>query len=300
MRVAFVGLGTMGRPMAERVAAAGHDLSVHDRERAAAGPLLDGGAAWGDSPAEAARGADVILTSLPGPPEVESVVLGRDGVLEGAGPGAIYADLSTSSVGLIRRIHAAAAERGVEVLDAPVSGGPIGARVGTLQIMVGGEPAAFERALPILGAIGDKVSHLGPVGSGTVAKLVHNLVAACAFQALAEGLTLGVKAGLEPEKLLEAIRGGAYGQGYQLSYRLPEVVFKGDFERPRFALSLLRKDVGLATELAREHEVPIAIAALVEQDLVQAVRRGWGARDSSAVFLLQEERAGVTVRAAPT
>jgi len=297
MRVAFVGLGTMGRPMAEHVAQAGHELLVHDVRRGAANALIERGARWADSPSAAARGADVVLTSLPGPKEVESVFFGEVGVLAGAGPGSVYADLSTSSVSLIRRVHAAGRERGVDVLDAPVSGGPIGAQNGTLQIMVGGDPAPFERVRPVLSAIGDKVSHMGAVGSGTVAKLVHNLVAASAFQALAEGLTLGVKAGLSPEKLLEAIRGGAYGTGYQLSYRLPEIVFKDDFDRVRFALALLRKDVGLATELARECEVPMSIAAIVEQDLIQALQRGWGARDASAVFLLQEERAGVTVRA---
>jgi 3-hydroxyisobutyrate dehydrogenase len=149
----------------------------------------------------------------------------------------------------------------------------------------------------VLQAIGDKVSHMGPIGSGTVAKLVHNVVSAGAAQALAEGLTLGVKAGVPAEKLLEAIVGGAYGQGYTLKYRVPEIVFKGDFDTPRFSLALLRKDVGLATELAREVGVPMPIAALAEQELIQAIVRGWGGRDSSAVFLLQEERAGVELRA---
>src|SRR5207244_13153174 len=137
-----------------------------------------------------------------------------------------------------------------------------------------------------------KVSHIGAVGAGAVAKLVHNMVSATALQALAEGLTLGVKAGVRPEKLLEAIKGGAFGQGYALSYRLPEIVFKDDFDTVRFALALLRKDVGLATELGRELGVPMGLAALTEQELVSALNRGWGARDSSAMFLLQEERAG--------
>ena len=296
MRVGFVGLGTMGKHMAGHVAAAGHELAVHDVRRAAADPLVAAGARWADSPADAASGAELVLTSLPGPKEVESVFLDRDGILEGAESGAVYADLSTSSVSLIRRIHSAAAERGVEVLDAPVSGGPIGAERATLQVMVGGDEAAFERVRPVLALIGDKVSHVGPVGSGTVAKLVHNVVSAAAASALAEGLTLGVKAGVPVEKLLEAIVGGAYGQGYTLKHRLPEIVFKGDFDNPRFALALLRKDVGLATELAREVGVPMPIAALTEQDLIQAMGRGWGGRDSSAVFLLQEERAGVELR----
>jgi 3-hydroxyisobutyrate dehydrogenase len=182
------------------------------------------------------------------------------------------------------------------VLDAPVSGGPIGAQRGTLQVMVGGDEQVFERVRGALGAIGDKVSHIGPIGSGTVAKLVHNMISYCSTVAIAEGFTLGVKAGVDPEKLLEAVAGGAFGQGYSLSYRLPEVVFKGDFDRPRFALALARKDVGLATELARELDVPMSVAAIAEQHLIEALARGWGGKDSSAVFMLQEERAGVRVR----
>jgi 3-hydroxyisobutyrate dehydrogenase len=296
MRIAFIGLGTMGGPMALNLLSAGHDLVVHDTRRAAADEHLGRGAGWADSPLDAAREAELILTSLPGPQEVEQVALGELGILHGARRDAIYADLSTSSPSLIRRIHGLFGERGIHVLDAPVSGGPIGAQRGTLQIMVGGDEAIFERTKPALEAIGDKVSHIGEIGSGTVAKLVHNTISYCAAQAIAECFTLGVKAGVKPEKLLEAVRGGAYGQGYTLSYRLPEVVFKEDFDNPRFALALARKDVGLATELAREHNVPMAMAALAEQALIEGLARGWGAKDSSATFLLQEERAGVKVR----
>jgi 3-hydroxyisobutyrate dehydrogenase len=296
MRIAFIGLGTMGGPMALNLLSAGHDLVVHDTRRAAADEHLGRGARWADSPLDAAREAELILTSLPGPIEVEQVALGEQGVVHGARPDAVYADLSTSSPSLIRRIHGLFGERGIHVLDAPVSGGPIGAQRGTLQIMVGGDEPIFERAKPALEALGDKVSHIGEVGSGTVAKLVHNTISYCAGQAIAECFTLGVKAGVKPEKLLETVRGGAYGQGYMLSYRLPEVVFKEDFDNPRFALALARKDVGLATELAREHNVPMAMAALAEQALIEGLARGWGAKDSSATFLLQEERAGVKVR----
>ena len=299
MHVAFIGLGAMGRPMAEHVSAAGHQLIVHDVRRAAADPLVTLGARWADSPAEAAREAELVLTSLPGPTEVEAVALGGSGVLAGAPRGSVYADLSTSSVGLIKRIHAAGRERGVGVLDAPVSGGPQGARDATLQVMVGGEADAFERVQPVLRAIGDKITHVGEVGSGTVAKLVHNMVSAVSNAAVAEGLTLGAKAGVSPETLLEVLRGGAFGTHYTLRYRLPEVVFKGDFDTVRFALALLRKDVGLATELGREVGVPLHLASATEQDLVEALARGWGNRDASALFLLQEERAGVQLRAAP-
>lgn len=298
MRIAFVGLGTMGGPMAGHLLAADHQLVVHDVRRASADPLLARGAAWSSSPAEAASNAEIAFTSLPGPKEVEAVVLGEQGVLAGARRGAVYADLSTSSVGLIKRIHAAGRERGVAVLDAPVSGGPQGAHDATLQVMVGGELAAFERVEPVLRAIGQNVTHVGEVGAGTVAKLVHNMVSAVSNAAVAEGLTLGVKAGVDAEKLLEVLKGGAFGTHYTLRYRLPEIVFRGDFDTVRFALALLRKDVGLATELGREVGVPLHLAAATEQDLVEAINRGWGGRDASALFQLQEQRAGVELRAA--
>jgi 3-hydroxyisobutyrate dehydrogenase len=296
MRIAFIGLGTMGGPMVANVLEAGHDVVVHDVRRAAAEPYLELNARWADSPAEAAREAELVLTSLPGPREVELVALGERGIDEGARAGAIYADLSTSSPTLIRRIHAELAGKGVQVLDAPVSGGPGGAKRGTLQIMVGGEEAAYERARPALLAIGDKVTHIGPIGAGCVAKLVHNMVSYGAMVAMAEGFTLGVKAGVSPEKLLEAISGGAYGQGNLLKHRIPNLVMQNAFEPPNFALALARKDVGLATALAREYDVPMQVANLVEQEMMAALVRGWAGQDSSSIFKLQEERAGVEVR----
>jgi len=296
MRIGFIGVGTMGGPMALNLIKAGHELVVTDVRREAAEPHLAQGARWANSAAEAAQGAELILTSLPGPKQVEEVALGEGGVLQGAAQGAIYADLSTSSPTLIRRIHKEFAEHGIHVLDAPVSGGTRGAEQATLQVMVGGDEAIYERVRPALLAIGDKVSYIGDIGSGEIAKLVHNMVSYCASLALAEGFTLGVKAGVKPEKLLEAIRGGAYGQGYMLSYRIPEKIFKATYDEAGFALRLARKDVGLATELAREYDVPMAVASLAEQALIQGLVRGWGDKDSSAIFMLQEERAGVKVR----
>jgi len=296
MRIAFIGVGTMGGPMALNLLKAGHSLVVSDVRREVAEPQLAQGARWANSAAEAAQGAELILTSLPGPKQVEEVALGEGGILQGAASGAVYADLSTSSPTLIRRIHQEFAEQGIHVLDAPVSGGPHGARAGTLQVMVGGDEAIYERVRPALLAIGDKVSYIGDVGCGEIAKLMHNMISYAASLALAEGFTLGVKAGVKPEKLLEAIRGGAYGQGYMLSYRIPEKIFKGTYDEAGFALRLARKDVGLATELGREYDVPMAVASLAEQNLIQGLVRGWGDKDSSAIFMLQEERAGVQVR----
>ncbi len=298
MRIGFIGLGRMGASIARNLARAGHALVVHDTRRESADAMLALGAAWAETPAAAARGAEIVFTCLPGPAEVEAVALGERGIAEGAARGTILVDLSSGSPTGIRRIHELLAEKGVAVLDAPVSGGVTGAERGTLQVMVSGDAEVFERIRPILAAIGDKITYTGAIGSATVTKLVHNLVFICTRTILAEGLTLGVKAGVKPEVLLAALKGGAFGQGLLLDHFLPEMVFKGRFEPVRFALKLAKKDVGLATGLARELEVPMAMAALTEQTLDEAMARGWAERDYATPFLLQEERAGVQVRAA--
>jgi 3-hydroxyisobutyrate dehydrogenase len=296
MRIGFIGLGNMGGPMALNLMKAGHSLVVHDVRREAAQPHLERGAKWADSPKAAARESELILTSLPGPAEVEAVALGADGVLQGAGAGTVYADLSTGSPIVMRKIHAAFSEKGVHVLDAPVSGGVWGAQHGTLQVMVGGDEPIYREVKSVLQAVGDKVGYMGPIGAGTIAKLVHNMIGMATRAVVAEGFTLGVKAGVTPEALLEAVRGAAFGQGLLLSQMLPNVIFKGDFDTVRFGLKLARKDIGLATALAREYDVPMPMAAVAEQIMMEAMARGWGDKDSTAPWMLQEEAAGVQVR----
>jgi 3-hydroxyisobutyrate dehydrogenase-like beta-hydroxyacid dehydrogenase len=296
MRIGFIGLGNMGGPMALNLIKAGHTLIVHDVRREAAAPHLQQGAKWADSPQAVARESELVLTSLPGPKDVEAVALGAGGIIHGAVAGTIYADLSTGSPTMMRRLHAAFKAKGVHVLDAPVSGGVIGAQRGTLQVMVGGEEPIYNEVKDVLTGIG-KVGYMGPIGAGTIAKLVHNMISIATRGLIAEGFTLGVKAGVKPEALLEAIRGASYGQGYMLSHMLPDVIFKGDFDTVRFALKLARKDIGLATELAREFDVPMPMATIAEQTLVEALVRGWGDKDSLSPWMLQEEAAGVKVRA---
>jgi len=296
MRVGFIGLGNMGGPMAMHILTAGHTLTVYDARREAASGHLEKGARWAESPMAVAAASEIVFTSLPGPKEVEAVALGEGGVLQGASSGSVYIDLSTSSPTLIRHIHDMGREKGVHVLDAPVSGGPIGAQQATLAVMVGGDQSVYQRVKPVLDAIGNKVTYTGSIGCGAIAKLVHNMIGICQQLILAEGFTLGVKAGVDPEALRQAIAGGAVGQGLMLNYMIPNVVFKGDFDTVRFALKLARKDIGLATELGREWEVPLKLANIVEQEYVEAVARGWGERDSTVPFTLQEERAGVKVR----
>jgi 3-hydroxyisobutyrate dehydrogenase len=297
MKIGFIGLGNMGGPMALNLMKAGHSLIVNDVRRDAAKAHLEGGAKWADSPQTVARESELILTSLPGPPEVEAVALGADGIIHGAVPGSIYADLSTNSPTVMRKIHAAFKEKGVHVLDAPVSGGVIGAKRGSLQVMVGGEESIFREVKDVLRAVGDNVGYMGPIGAGTIAKLVHNMISIVTRSIVAEGFTLGVKAGVKAEALLEAIRGASFGQGLILSHMIPDVVLKGDFDAVRFALKLARKDVGLATALAREYNVPMPLASLGEQILMEAMARGWGDKDSTSPWMLQEEAARVQVRA---
>jgi len=297
MRIGFIGLGNMGGPMALNLIKAGHSLVVNDIRRHMAEPQLAAGAKWADTAADVARDAELVLTSLPGPKEVEQVCLGgENGIIHGIRTDSVYADLSTNSPTLVRRLHALFAEKGIPMLDAPVSGGVPGARAGTLSVMVGGDEAIYNRVKPALDAIGDKVAYIGGIGAGSVAKLVHNMIAICTTQLLAEAFTMGVKAGVPATALLTAVQNGAYGQGMQLRGMMPRMVFKGNFDRVTFALKLARKDLGLATELARENGVPMPIANLVEQDLLEAFVQGLAEKDSTAAFTIQEQRAGVKVR----
>jgi 3-hydroxyisobutyrate dehydrogenase len=288
----------MGSHMVANLQKAGHDLVIHDVRREAGEPALKRGARWAETPADAARQSEIVLTSLPGPKEVEQVVLGDNGVIHGAQPGSFYVDLSTSSPTLIRRLHQTLGQRGIRVADAPVSGGVVGAEEASLQIMVGCDPDLFDQIKPVLSGIGDKVTYIGAVGAGEVAKLVHNQIALVVQQAVAEGLTLGTKAGIQPEKLLEAIRGGAYGRGGGgVGPNIEKTIMQADWDRPRFALALARKDLGLATDLASEIGVPMPLAAVAEQALIECLNRGWGGKDMTAAWALQEDRAHVQVRA---
>ena len=295
--VGFVGLGNMGGGMSRNIQKAGYPMVVYDLREEATKPLLEGGARLAGSPAEVARLSDVTFTSLPGPREVEAVATGPEGVLEGIQPGTIYVDLSTSRPTLIRQIESQFRQKGAHVLDAPVSGGKSGAATRNLAVMVGGEREIYDRIKLLLDAFGDKVFYAGSIGAGSVSKLVHNMIGHGVRQAIAEGLTLGVKAGVEPEALWECVRRGALGRMTVLHEGIARTVFRGEFEPASFALALARKDVGLATDLGREFNVPMPVANLAEQIAIEAMNRGWGDRDSSVTFLLQEEQAAVEVRA---
>jgi 3-hydroxyisobutyrate dehydrogenase len=296
MKVGFIGLGTMGASMATNVQAGGHALVVNDVRTETAAPHIAAGAVWAKTPREVAAATDVVLTSLPGPAEVEAVALGEHGLLAGLSAGKAYVDLSTNSPTVVRRIHAVFAERGVPVLDAPVSGGPRGARTRKLAIWVGGDEAVFARVKPVLDAMGDQVIRVGAIGAGSIAKLVHNMTTYCVQTALAEVFTLGVKAGVDPIDLWQAVRYGATGRQRTFD-RLADGFLRGHYDPPNFALRLAHKDVTLAVGLGREHRVPMRVANLVLEEMTEALNRGWADRDSRSPMLLQEERAGVQVRA---
>ncbi|MSP04287.1 MAG: NAD(P)-dependent oxidoreductase [Acetobacteraceae bacterium] len=298
MRIAFIGLGTMGGRMANNVQKSGAELVVHDMHRQAAGNLINNGAIWAESPKAAAVQADAILMSLPGPVEVTAVCTGEDGVLAGMRPGTAVMDLTTNSPSTVRKLHAEFAAKGVHFLDCPVSGGPAGAGSGKLAIWVGGDKAVFEANRATLDRFADQVRYVGEIGAGSVAKLTHNCAGYVIQTALAEVFTMGVKGGVDPLALWEAVRQGALGRRRTFD-GLVDQFLPGKFDPPAFALRLAHKDVTLATQLGRELGVPMRLANLVLEEMTEARNRGWDNRDSRSPMLLQEERAGVEIKVDP-
>ena len=212
MRIGFIGLGTMGASMAANLQKGGYDLVVHDLRRASADRHVAAGATWAGSPQEVAAAVDVLFSSLPGPKEVEDVAVRPDGVLAGIRPDAAWFDLTTNSPTMVRKLHGLLAEKGAHMMDAPVSGGPRGAASGKLALWVGGDQAVFDRHKAVLDAIGDQARYVGPIGAGSVAKLVHNCAGYAVQAVYAEVFTMGVKGGVEPLALWEAVRSGAGGR----------------------------------------------------------------------------------------
>jgi len=295
MRLGFIGLGTMGAPFATNLQNAGYDLIVHDVSRQVTQKHLDAGAEWAPTPAAVAEACDVVLTSLPGPPEIEAVALHGDGsLIKGVREGSVYFDLSTNSPTLIRKIHAEFAAKGAHVLDAPVSGGPKGAASGKLAIWVGGDKAVFEANRACLDALGDQVKYIGDIGAGATAKLVHNSAGYAVQAAIAEVFTAGVKAGVPPLALWEAIRQGSRGR-LRTFDSMADHFLINHYDPPDFALKLAHKDISLACEMGRDVGVPMRLINLAQQEMREALNRGWENRDSRAYLLLQLERAGITI-----
>ncbi len=300
MDIGFIGVGNMGFGMANNILKAGHKLVVNDLRRDADRCSKMGPPGWTPRKKRQHK-ARSPLPHCPDRLKWKRWSWATMASWPGISPGSIYIDLSTNSPTLVRKLHGVLQEKGIHMLDAPVSGGVIGARTGLLAIMVGGDEAIYQRVKPVLDDFGDNVVYCGAIGSGSICKLVHNCISAITSQAIGELFTLGAKAGADIKAMWETTRRGAFGRGAGGIHRLPESWFSGDFEadweKGFFATALMRKDVGLATQLAREFDVPMALATLAEQELMEAVNRGWGGNPTTIVRRLQEERAGVELRA---
>jgi 3-hydroxyisobutyrate dehydrogenase len=290
MEIGFIGIGTMGAAMARRLLRAGHAVRVHNRTRERELPLAQEGARRADSPRVAASGAEIVITMVSDTADVESVVLGDQGALQGLASGSLLVDMSTISPAATRTLAARLAERGVAMLDAPVSGGSEGAEQGTLSIMVGGEPADLERSRPVLELLGKTITLVGPVGSGQLAKAMNQVIIAGTYAAVAEGIALGLKAGIDIEAAHRAISGGAAGS-WGLSNRGPNMI-RNSYPLG-FRTRLHRKDLGIALEAARELGVSMPLAAYVEQLETSLVARQLGEEDVSNIARIVREQAGL-------
>jgi 3-hydroxyisobutyrate dehydrogenase-like beta-hydroxyacid dehydrogenase len=295
MQIGFVGLGTMGGPMARRLADQGHRVIGYDVDAARAARVREGGVTLATSPAGAAEQADAVLSSLPDPAALRRAYLGADGVLSTAKAGATFIDLSTVDPDTWREVAAAARAKGVDALDAPVSGGPAEAGSGKLVFLVGGENAVLERCRPLLLTLGTEIHHVGPLGSGQIIKLVNNVMSIGNVAVAAEAMVLGVKAGMDPQRLFDILSTSG-GRSHHFLKRFPNVL-AGDFT-PYFGIGLSRKDVSLALGMAAKLEVPMLVASTVRQVYEAAHAQGFGQLDMAAVTKLYEHWAGVTVRSA--
>jgi 2-hydroxy-3-oxopropionate reductase len=285
-RVGFIGLGIMGMPMAHNLMEAGYELTVHNRSPEKAEELGKEGATVAASPREVAEKSDVVITMLPDSPQVREVVADENGVLEGISEGALLIDMSTISPVVTEELAEAVKEKGASMLDAPVSGGDVGAIEGTLSIMVGGEEADFERAKPLFEAMGKTITHVGPVGAGQVTKAANQVVVALTIEAVSEALVLGSAGGVSPEKILDVLSGGLAANKVMEVKREKFLSHKFD---PGFRSELHHKDLGIALAAGREYGVVLPVTAIVDQMLLSMRRKGWGGEDHSALLRIIED-----------
>lgn len=290
LKVGYIGLGLMGKSIARNILKAGFPLVVHNRSRGAVAELVAEGAKEAFSPVEVTRQVDVVFTNLPDSPDVESVVLGSNGILEGARPGLIYVDNSTVKPATARMIAAKLAEKGALALDAPVSGGDIGARNATLTIMVGGEATALEKVMPVFRAMGKTITHVGAAGAGQVAKAANQIMVAAQMVAMAELMIFSKKAGVDPQKVVEAIKAGA-AQCWTLDVKPPRL-FEGN-RQPGFKAYMQAKDLNIVMETAREYGIPLPATAEHTQLFNAMLQMGMAELDNSAVIGVIEKLAGI-------
>ena len=289
LKVGYIGLGLMGKPMARNILKAGFPLVVHNRSRSAVDELVAEGATAAWTPAEVARQVDVVITNLPDSPDVEHVALGADGIIEGAHEGLIFIDNSTIKPATARKIATALAQKGVSALDAPVSGGDIGAINGTLTIMLGGEEAALEKAMPVLEAMGKSITLVGDAGAGQIAKVCNQIMVAAQMVGMGELLMVAQKAGADPQKVVQAIKGGA-AQCWALDIKPPRL-FDGN-RQPGFKAYMQAKDLNIVLDTAREYGVPLPGTSANTQLFSAMLEMGMGDLDNSAVIGVIEALAG--------
>ncbi len=280
MKIAFIGLGTMGRPMALNLLKAGYAVTVHNRSREKEQPLVEAGAIAAATPQSAANNADIIITCVSDTPDVAAVILEESGVIHGAQSGALVIDMSTISPSVTRSIAARLMENGIHMLDAPVSGGSEGAQNGTLSIMIGGSAKAVEKARPVLSAMGNTITHVGPIGAGQTTKAINQIIVAGTYWSIAEGMALGLKAGLDMEKVVQAVGSGAAGS-WGLTNRSGNMI--SNAYPLGFRVRLHQKDLEIALAAARELGLPLPMAAYVEQVETGLMAQGYGDEDISAI-----------------
>ncbi len=291
MKIGFIGLGRMGTGMALNLRKAGYDVVVHDARKESAQPHLAAGSTWAESVADIGRVADIVFTSLPGPKEMQQVA----GVLlESMRKGSVWFDLTTNSPTVVAEVCKRFAEKGIALLDAPVSGGPSGAASGKLALYVGGDRAVFEQQKKTLDAIGDEVMYCGVIGAGNSAKLAHNCASFSLRLMLAEVISMGVKAGVEPAALWHGMRMG--GQGRSRTFDMVGKYMEDNYEPASFTVNLALKDLGLGLELGRELGVPMQFIQTTFDEFNAARERGWGEHDARTPMKMQNERAGVTIK----
>ncbi|MGC9329684.1 MAG: NAD(P)-dependent oxidoreductase [Candidatus Hinthialibacter sp.] len=286
-KVGFVGVGTMGFPMSDNLLKSGFDVYLYNRTTEKIKPLVEKGAKACASPAEVGENCEWVFTCVSDTPDVKQVIMEKNGVAEGIKSGGIIIDCSTSSPKLAQEMHATLKERGIGILDAPVSGGPEGAMKGTLTIMAGGDEDVFQRAMPVLEAVGKTITYIGPAGAGQLTKAVNQIVIASSLVGIAEGVALAKKCGIDPEKVIQAISGGA-ARSFMMDVRAP-LMLKEEFEKAYFALGYHAKDLRIAMELAQEVGAKIPLCKMASDQFQAIDQSGRGALDHSAVYLYTKE-----------
>ena len=299
MDIGWIGIGNMGKPMAKNIQTYATKFTVNDLNQESAIDILESGGNWANSPAECAKGKDIIFMCLPMPADVEKVCLEENGILEGIDSNTIVIDSSTNSLSMVKKLHKIFADKGITFMDCPVSGGVIGAVKKDLCVMAGGDKEIYNKIKPALDAMGDKVMYCGATGSGTICKLSHNLFSGLLMNIASEVLASGIKAGVDLSTLLEAISKGASGKNPPLANWINAT--QNDFaaDEYSFFLDLGAKDVKLACEMGRENKVPMDMANILEQNLIEKLNRGWGRKNSGILRKLIAEKAGIEFEYAP-